>query len=39
MKDKVNDLVRLHKAVREKLKKASFSKQIQILTFVPDELS
>ena len=27
MKDKVNDLVRLHKAVREKLKKASFSKQ------------
>ena len=39
MKDKANDLVRLHKAVQEKLKTASYSKQIQILTLVPDELS
>ena len=39
MKDKASDLVRLHKAVREKLKTASYSKQIQILTLVPDELS
>ena len=39
MKDNANDLVRLHKAVQEKLKTASYSKQIQILTLVPDELS
>ena len=35
--NKVNDLVRLDKAVQEKLKTASYSKQIQILTFVPDK--
>ena len=39
MKDKVNDLVRLHKAIQEKLKTASYSEQIQILTLVPDKWS
>ena len=37
MKEKVNDLVRLHKAMQEKLKTASYSEQIQILTLVPDK--
>ena len=37
MKEKVNDLVRLYKAMQKKLKTASHSKQIQILTFVPDK--
>ena len=37
--DKANDLVRLHKAMQEKLKTASYSEQIQILTFVPDKWS
>ena len=32
MKGKVNDLVRFHKAMQEKLKTASYSEQIQILT-------
>ena len=36
MKEKVNDLVRLHKAMQEKLKTASYSEQIQILTLVPE---
>ena len=31
MKEKVNDLVRLHKVMQEKLKTASYSEQIQIL--------
>ena len=39
MKEKVNDLVRLHKAMQEKLKTASYSEQIQILTLVPDKWS
>ena len=39
MKKKVNDLVRLHKAMQEKLKTASYSEQIQILTLVPDKWS
>ena len=39
MKKKVNDLVRLHKAMQEKIKTASYSKQIQILTLVPDKWS
>ena len=39
MKEKVNDLVRLHKAMQEKLKTASNSEQTQILTLVPDEWS
>ena len=36
MKEKVNDLARLRKAMQEKLKTASYSEQIQILTLVPD---
>ena len=39
MKEEVNDLVRLHEAMQEKLKTASYSEQIQILTLVPDEWS
>ena len=39
MKERVNDLVRLHKAMQEKLKTASYSEQIQILTLVPDKWS
>ena len=37
MKERVNDLVRLHEAMQEKLKTASYSEQIQILTLVPDK--
>ena len=33
MKKKMNDLVRLHKAMQEKLKTASYSDQIQIPTW------
>ena len=36
MKEKVNDLVRLHEAMQEELKTASYSEQIEILTLVPD---
>ena len=39
MKEKVNDLVRLHKAMREKLKTASYAEQMQTLTLVPDKWS
>ena len=39
IKEKVNDLVRLHKVMQEKLKTASYSEQIQILTLVPDKWS
>ena len=39
MKEKVNDLVRLHKAMQEKLKTTSYSQQIQILTLVPNKWS
>ena len=39
MQKKVNVLVRLHEAMQEKLKTASYSEQIQILTLVPDKLS
>ena len=39
MKEKVNDLARLRKAMQEKLKTASYSEQIQILTLVPDKWS
>ena len=39
MKEKVNDLVRLHKTMQEKLKGASYSEQLQILTLVPDKWS
>ena len=37
MKEKVNDLVKLRKAMQEKLKTASYSEQIQILSLVPDK--
>ena len=37
MTEKVDDLVRLHEAMQEKLKTASYSGQIQILTLVPDK--
>ena len=37
MKEKLNDLVSLHEAMQEKLKIASYSEQIQILTLVPDK--
>ena len=39
MKKKVNDLVRLHEAMQEELKIASYSEQIQIFTLVPDKCS
>ena len=39
MKEKVDDLVRLHKAMQRKLKTASYLEQIQILTLVPDRWS
>ena len=39
MKEKVNDLVRFHKAIQEKLKIASYSEPIQILTLVTDKWS
>ena len=39
MKKKMNDLVRLHKAMQEKLKTGSYSDQIQIPTMVPDKWS
>ena len=39
MKEKVNDLVRLHEAMQDKWKTASHSEQIQILTLVPDKWS
>ena len=35
-KEKVNDLVRLHGPMQEKLKAASYSEQIQTLNLVPD---
>ena len=39
MKEKANELVRLQKAMKEKLKTASYSEKIKILTLVPDKLS
>ena len=39
IKEKVNDLVRLHEAMQEKLKAASYSEKIQILTMEPDKWS
>ena len=39
MKEKINDLVRLHEAMQEELKTASFSEQIQIFTLVRDKWS
>ena len=34
---KVNELVRLDKAIQEKLKTISYSEQIQIITLAPDK--
>ena len=39
MKEKVNGLVRLHEAMQEKLKTASYSTRTQILTLAPDKWS
>ena len=39
MKEIANDLVRLHKAMQKKLKRALYSEQIQTLTLVPDKWS
>ena len=39
MKEKVNDFVRLHEAMKQEFKTASYSKQIQNLTLVPDKWS
>ena len=39
MQEKVNVLVRLHEAMQEELKTASYSEQIQVLTLVPDKWS
>ena len=39
MKEKVNDLVRLHEVMQEELKIASYSEQIQILILVSDKWS
>ena len=39
MKEKANDLVRLHEAIQEKLKTVSYSEQTQVLTLVPDKWS
>ena len=39
MQKKVNVLVRFHEAMQEKLKTASYSEPIQILTLVPDKWS
>ena len=38
-KVKVNDLIRLHEAMQEKLKTTSYSEQIQILYLEPDKWS
>ena len=39
MKEKLNDLVRLHEALQEDFKTASSSEQIEILTLVHDKWS
>ena len=39
IKEKLNDLSRLHKAMHEKIKQASYSEQIQILALVPNKWS
>ena len=39
IKDKLNDLVRLHKTIQENLKTASYSEEIQIPTLIPDKWS
>ena len=39
MKEKVNDSIRLHKAMQEKLKTISYSEKTQTITLVPDKWS
>ena len=39
MKEKANDLVRLHEVMQEKLKTTSYLEQIQILSLVSDKWS
>ena len=39
MKEKANDVVRLHEVMQEKLKTTSYLEQIQILSLVPDKWS
>ena len=39
MKEKVNDLVRLHELMQQKLKTSSYSEQIQTLILVPGRRS
>ena len=39
MKEKVNDIVMLHEVTQGKLKTASYSEEIQVLTLVPDKQS
>ena len=39
MTEKVNNLLRLHEAMQEELKAASYSEQIKFLTLVPDKWS
>ena len=39
MKEKANDLVRLHEVMQEKLKTTSYLEQIQILSLVLDKWS
>ena len=39
IKEKLNDLFRLHKVMHEKIKQASYSEQIQILALVPGKWS
>ena len=39
MTEKVNNLLRLHEAMQEELKAASYSEQIKVLTLVPDKWS
>ena len=39
MQGKVNALVRLHEAMQKKLKTASYSEPVQILTLLPDKWS
>ena len=39
MKEKEDGLVKLHKAMQEKLNKTSYLQQVQILILVPDKWS
>ena len=39
LKEKLNDLVRLHDGMQQKLETASYSEQLQFLTFVPNKWS